>query len=77
VVVILSGAGATVMLNDWVAIWAGVAMLSAFTVKLDVPAAAGVPEMTPALNDIPAGRLPEIMVQLQGHVTALAVKVWL
>jgi hypothetical protein len=62
------------MLNARVAVWA---VLSATcTVKLDVPAAVGVPEMTPdALNDNPVGRLPKDKLQVQGHMTALAPRV--
>jgi hypothetical protein len=58
----VAGGKVTVMVICLVAVWA---VLSATcTVKLDVLAAVGVPEMTPALNDSPAGRLPEEMLQV-------------
>ena len=49
-----------------------------FAVKLLVPAAVGVPDMTPALDSVnPAGKLPVLIVQERGDVPPLAVKVWL
>jgi hypothetical protein len=59
VVLITSGgtAGATVMDSDLVVEW--VAASVTFTVKVDVPALVGVPEMTPALLIAsPAGSEP-------------------
>jgi hypothetical protein len=45
-------------------------------VKFDVPAAVGVPLMTPAeLSDKPAGSLPAEMVQLSSPVPPLAANV--
>jgi hypothetical protein len=52
-----AGGGATVMLNVLVTVRAELSVTC--TGKLKVPAVVGVPEMTPALNDSPAGRLPE------------------
>ncbi len=47
------------MLNAWVAVWTGLPESVTFTVKVKVPAAVGVPEITPALlKDRPAGKDP-------------------
>lgn len=47
-----------------------------FTVKLDVPAFVGLPEMTPALESTsPAGRLPLEIDHLYGDFPPLAVRV--
>jgi hypothetical protein len=42
-------------------VWTGLLLSLTATVKLDVPFADGVPEMTPVVADMvnPAGRLPE------------------
>ena len=52
--------------------------LAAWTTKLTLPAAVGVPLNTPllALSVRPGGVVPLAMVQLMG-VVPLAVKVWL
>ena len=52
--------------------------LVALTVKFDVPAVVGLPEITPvvALSDKPAGRLPAEMLHVMG-VVPVAARVWL
>jgi hypothetical protein len=46
------------------------------SVKLNVPAAVGVPEMVPPEDSVrPAGRAPELMLQLYGVVPPLAASV--
>ena len=59
VVVIESGAGAIVIDNGLVAVWGG-EPLSTRTVKLNVPAAVGVPLMPPdgGDNTSPVGKFP-------------------
>ena len=45
------------------------ALLTALTVKLDVPAAVGVPVMTPSAESVnPAGRLPLCKDHVMGAV---------
>ena len=64
VVVMLSG-GLIVMLSAWVLVCGGVLESLAETVKLDVPAAVGVPEIAPeALRFRPVGKLPWLMLQV-------------
>ena len=66
------------MLNDCVAVCAVGAVESVtFAVKLNVPAAVGVPEIVPlaAASVRPAGNAPELMLQLYGVVPPLAAKV--
>ena len=66
VVVVMNGGSSTVMLNDLVSLPTA---LVAFTVKLKVPAADGVPEMTPAVDSVnPVGKLPLLSVQVMGVV---------
>ena len=46
-------------------LWAGLPLSVTVAVKLKVPEAVGVPEMTPLLARLrPPGRLPLVMVQL-------------
>jgi len=48
------------------------------TVKLEVPAAVGVPLRTPAADKLrPAGGVPEVTDQLYGVVPPVAASVWL
>jgi hypothetical protein len=61
----VAGGKATVMLNCLVAVWAGVELSVTCTVKLDAPPAVGVPEMTPAFSDRPAGKGPLPVARLQ------------
>jgi hypothetical protein len=47
-----------------------------FAVKLDVPAAVGVPLMTPALDNVkPAGNVPALTDQVSGAVPPIDVNV--
>ena len=76
-VVICTGDGAapTTSVNDLVAVCAvGVVESVTFAVKLNEPAAVGVPETTPvvALRLNPAGSAPELMLQLYGVVPPVA-----
>jgi hypothetical protein len=51
----------TVIDSCCVAVCAGDPLSDTDTVKLELPAAVGVPEITPALDrDSPAGRLPDV-----------------
>ena len=53
------------------------ATFSALTVKLDVPSAVGVPDITPALESVkPLGKLPLVIVHVMG-VVPVACNVWL
>ena len=76
-VMILGGinAGFTTILSALVAL---PPKLRALTVKLDVPAAVGVPVIAPVLllSFKPAGREPAVMVQTMG-VWPVAARVWL
>jgi hypothetical protein len=67
------------MLKAAVAVALGVAESWTWTVKLDVPVAVGVPEMTPvvAFKVRPAGSAPAMMLQVYGGVPPMACKVWL
>jgi hypothetical protein len=59
--VIVSGVGApfTVIDSCREAVWAGDALSETVTVKVAVPVAVGVPEITPPADIVnPAGRLP-------------------
>jgi hypothetical protein len=64
--VIVREAGATT--SEIVAdiFWAGLAESATLAVKLNVPAAVGVPEITPVVDDRvrPAGRVPEVIDQV-------------
>jgi hypothetical protein len=70
-------AAATVRESDFVAVCAvGVVESVTFAVKLNEPDAVGVPEIVPALDKVrPAGRAPELMLQLYGAVPPLAANV--
>jgi hypothetical protein len=66
------------MLNDCVAVCGVGAVESVtLTVKLNVPAVVGVPEIVPlaAASVRPAGNVPELMLQLYGVVPPLAANV--
>ncbi len=59
----VTGGGVTTRLSCAVAVLDTGWESATCTVKLEVPTAAGVPEMTPALLRVsPAGRLPELML---------------
>ena len=51
-------------------------LLPAFTVKVNVPAVVGVPEMVLPERVKPAGRLPLSMLQVMG-AAPVAARVWL
>jgi hypothetical protein len=75
-VVIVKGAGVTVMLRACVS----VAFELSFTrtLKVEVPAAAGIPLIVPlAESDSPAGSEPALIDQLFPPVPPLAESVWL
>ena len=65
-VVIDTGAGPTTMLRLAVEVSGVLSESLTPIVKLEVPAAVGVPEMTPvlALSDRPAGKLPVLMLHV-------------
>ncbi|MCR4431581.1 MAG: hypothetical protein NUV45_11230 [Tepidanaerobacteraceae bacterium] len=63
-----------VMLKSFVSL---PALFSAFTVKLNVPAAVGVPDMFPSPDSVsPVGRLPLSRLQVMG-ASPVAVSAWL
>ena len=67
-----------VMLRAWSSVSAGAWLSVTRTVKLDVPAAVGVPEMTPALErERPEGSVPETVDHEYGDVPPVAASVWL
>ena len=56
---VIASAALMVMLSAWVLVCGGVLESVAETVKLEVPAAVGVPEIVPELlSASPAGKLP-------------------
>ena len=60
-----TGAGLLVMLKSFVSL---PALFSAFTVKLNVPAAVGVPDMFPSPDSVsPVGRLPLSRLQVVSY----------
>ncbi len=74
----MESAGAcTVMLKALVAVWTGLLASVTETVKLDVPVAVGVPDMTPvvALSDKPPGSDPLAIDQAYGVVPPPAATV--
>jgi hypothetical protein len=65
VVVILTGGGAILIDRFTLALWAGELESVTVAVKLEVPVAVGLPEITPELLRLsPAGRLPPVTAQL-------------
>ena len=64
--VVIISVGSTVTVYDCVALTAGVSLSDAFTVKVTTPAVVGVPEITPAATDIPAGSDPVEMEYVYG-----------
>ena len=68
-------AALTVMLSDFEAVLELASVT--LTVKLLVPVAVGVPEITPVLaaNDRPAGNEPELIDQVSGAVPPLLARV--
>ena len=64
-VLILSPAGLMISETGPVVVSTGLLLSVAFTVRLTIPAAVGVPDTThPAPRDKPAGRVPEVTVQV-------------
>jgi hypothetical protein len=64
--------GLIVMLNTAVAVFDAESVT--FTVKLDVPAAVGVPEMTLLVRPSPGGNEPEMMLHVYGGVPPVAAR---
>jgi len=63
--VIVREAGATTSEIVADVFWAGLAESATLAVKLNVPAAVGVPEIRPVVAMVrPAGRLPEVIDQV-------------
>jgi hypothetical protein len=81
VVLILKGvpAAATIIEKACVAVLAvGMVASVTVTVKFEVPAAVGVPEITPAEVSVnPAGSVPVVTAHDKGNVPLLAARVWL
>jgi len=76
VVVVIDRAALIVMDSAFVAEALNVS--AAFTVKLEVPDAVGVPVIAPPeLKESPVGRLPELSVQVSEPVPPVAARVWL
>jgi hypothetical protein len=64
------------MPRTFVALNAGELESATCTVKLDVPAVVGVPEITPALlSTIPAGKDPAVTLQIYGVIPPDAASV--
>ncbi len=71
-----SGGGTIEMLSCWVAETGVAAESVTLTVKVELPGAVGVPEMTPAaLSANPGGSEPLEMLQFSGATPPLAVNV--
>ena len=72
----LSG-GLTMSERLFVAVCAGCEASTAWTVKVNVPGAVGVPVMVPAgVRERPAGSWPTVMDQVYGVVPPVAASVW-
>src|ERR1700686_5226081 len=70
------GAGLTVMLSCFVAVSAGLPESATWTVKVDVPVAVGIPEITPLLFRLnPVGSLPEAKLHVRAPAPPLACRV--
>lgn len=74
----LTGAGLIAIVKDFAAVAGGAALSLAWTVKLEFPAAAGVPRMTPVdgSRDKPAGNEPALTDQVYGGVPPEPLSVW-
>ena len=76
VVVMDNAVPVTVMERLAVAVVAGLPESVTFTVKFDVPAFVGLPEITPALDrDNPVGKVPDEIVHEYGEVPPVAARV--
>ena len=72
-VVMFSAAGAIVSVSACVAVCVGVCASPTSTVKLLLPGALGVPDITPPdVNESPPGNAPATSVQLYGATPPLA-----
>ena len=72
--VVITGGAVTIIVNDFVSL---PTLLVAFTVKLNVPAVLGVPDITPAVESVKLlGKLPFSNDHVIG-VVPVAVSVWL
>ena len=72
-VVVMTSLGLMVMVKACFAVWGGVPESAAVTVKFVVPAAVGVPEMSPEpLRVNPPGRLPVVTLQLMAPAPPVA-----
>lgn len=71
------GGGSTTRLKTFVAVRAGELKSATCTVKSEVPAAVGVPEITPVLlfSEIPAGSPPLVILHLYGFIPPVAASV--
>ena len=68
----------TVILNCCVAVCRGELASDACTVKLEVPAEVGVPEICPLVERVkPAGKAPVMRVQVYGVAPPVAARIWL
>jgi hypothetical protein len=76
--VTLTGAGLITIVKDFVAVAGGAALSFAWIVKLEFPAAPGVPRMTPVdgSRDKPAGNAPALTDQVYGGVPPEPLSVW-
>jgi hypothetical protein len=79
VVTVNAGTGLTIIERAFVAVLAvGVVESVTVTVKFEVAAVVGVPEITPAeLSVNPAGSVPVVTAHVYGVVPLLAARVWL
>ena len=76
VVTMARGAGFTAMLSCFVAVSAGLPESATCTVKVEVPVAVGVPEITPlALRLNPLGSVPEAKLHVRAPTPPLACSV--
>lgn len=76
VVVVMVNGAIMVIVKPCVAVTAGLSLSATLAVKVLVPVAVGVPEMTPAvLMDKPAGSAPEDMVNVYGAIPPEAARV--
>ena len=82
VVVIVSGGALMTSVNCWFTLACGELESFAVTVKVELPTVVGVPESTPTPRELPAidspaGKLPELTLQLTGRVPPLVCMFWL
>jgi len=77
-IVVIAGFAVLLLMTMLSALEAFPALLDALTVKLDVPAVIGVPDIVPVFTfkPKPAGRLPTVIAHVIGAVP-VAARVWL